>query len=136
YSSTLRPHVGTVVAHSREPVSLRRLFPGASFVGCGDIRVFDATERAEECVPGMLFAARLGHQYDGVDFTAEAVARGASALMVSRPLSDIAVPQCVLGDVGRGFGLLTSNLCGRPMRTVRTAGVTGTNGKTSVTWFI
>ena len=59
YSSTLRPHVGTVVAHSREPVSLRRLFPGASFVGCGDIRVFDATERAEECVPGMLFAARL-----------------------------------------------------------------------------
>jgi UDP-N-acetylmuramoyl-L-alanyl-D-glutamate--2,6-diaminopimelate ligase len=121
---------------AREPVSLRRLFPSASFVGCADIRATQVTERADECGPGVLFAARPGSRHDGAAFAAEAVERGAAALLVMRPIPELQVPQCVLGEVGRGFGLLCANLAGRPMRTVRTAGVTGTNGKTTVTWLI
>jgi len=117
-------------------VSLRRLFPTASFVGCGDVRVNDATERAERCAAGVLFAARPGRRHDGSDFAGEAVRRGAFALLVETPIAGLSVPQCVVPDVGRSFGVLCSNLAGRPMRTVRTAGVTGTNGKTTVTWLV
>ena len=127
---------GTRTARLREPVSLRRLFPSASFVGCTDIRVTEATEKAHECHPGVLFAARLGRRHNGADFAAEAVRRGASALLVPRPIADLPVHQCVLQDVGRSFSVLCANLAGRPMRPVRTAGVTGTNGKTTVAWLI
>jgi len=120
----------------REPVSLRRLFPTASFVGCGDIRIYGATEHSDDCQPGMLFAAKQGRSHDGTRFAHDAVERGASALMLSRPIADLAVPQCVLPDVARAFGTVCANLTGRPMRVVRTAGVTGTNGKTTVTWLV
>ncbi len=120
----------------REPVSLRRLFPTASFVGCGDIRIYDATERSEDCQAGMLFAAKQGRSRDGSKFACDAVRRGAAALLLSRPIADLAVPQCIVPDVARAFGAVCSNVAGRPMRSVRTAGVTGTNGKTTVTWLI
>lgn len=120
----------------REAVSLRRLFPTASFVGCADVRVNDATERADRCAPGVLFAAKPGHRHDGADFAGEAVRRGAAALLVETPMAGLSVPQCVVPDVGRSFSVLCSNLAGRPMRSVRTVGVTGTNGKTTVTWLV
>ena len=133
--SPVAPH-STQPARNREPVSLRRLFPAASFVGCADIRVTDATEQADACRPGVLFAAKPGRRCDGSDFAAAAVRNGASALLVERPLAGLAVPQCVIPEVARGFGILCANLAGRPMRTVRTVGVTGTNGKTTVTWLV
>lgn len=136
FTTAISPPRGVATSSSREPISLRRLFPAASFVGCADIRVTEATERADDCAPGVLFAARSGCRNDGVDFTADAIARGASALLVSRPQSGVNVPQCILPEVGRGFGMLCASLAGRPMRSVRTVGVTGTNGKTTVTWLI
>jgi UDP-N-acetylmuramoyl-L-alanyl-D-glutamate--2,6-diaminopimelate ligase len=120
----------------REPVSLRRLFPTASFVGCGDVRVYDATEHSSECSAGLLFAAKPGRSHDGSAFAHEAVRNGASALLATRPIAELSVPQCVLPDVSRAFGVLCANLAGKPMRSVRTAGITGTNGKTTVTWLI
>jgi UDP-N-acetylmuramoyl-L-alanyl-D-glutamate--2,6-diaminopimelate ligase len=119
-----------------EPVSLRRLFPSARFIGCTDIRVTDVTERADQCAPGVLFVARSGARHDGHDFAAEAVRRGATGLLVAHPIEDLPVPQCVLPEVARSFGQLCATLAGRPMRRVRTAGVTGTNGKTTVTWLV
>lgn len=120
----------------REPVSLRRLFPTASFVGCADIRVYDATESSEHSGPGVLFAAKPGRVHDGAAHASEAVRRGATALLASRPMAELPVPQCILPDVARAFGVVCANLAGRPMRTVRTAGITGTNGKTTVSWLI
>jgi UDP-N-acetylmuramoyl-L-alanyl-D-glutamate--2,6-diaminopimelate ligase len=135
---TLALHVPPIrqIHRLREPVSLRRLFPTASFVGCGDIRVYDATEHSDDCQAGMLFAAKRGHAHDGSRFARDAVQRGATALLLSRPIADLAAPQCIVPDVARAFGTVCANLAGRPMRAVRTAGVTGTNGKTTVTWLV
>ena len=44
----------------RAPVSLRTLLPAASFVGCADIRVTEATEHSAQCGPHTLFAAIPG----------------------------------------------------------------------------
>ena len=50
------------------PVQLRQVFPGASFVGCANIRVTGITANSRECQPGMMFAAIPGTHVDGHDF--------------------------------------------------------------------
>ncbi len=116
------------------PVQLRQVFPVASFVGCANIRVTGATANSRECQPGMLFAAIPGTHVDGHDFAADAVARGATSLLVSRPLPEITVPQCVVSDPRRAFALLCSQLWRNPSNSLKTLGITGTNGKTTTTW--
>ena len=48
------------VPHVPVPVNLRRLFPRASFVGCGDIHTAAATDCSGECQPHSLFAVIRG----------------------------------------------------------------------------
>lgn len=118
------------------PVSLRRLFAAASFVGCGDIAVSEVTADSRECTPGSLFAAIPGTKVHGADFVQDAIARGARSLLVERPLQHAAVPQCVVADVRRAYAVLCDALYGYPSRRLGMVGVTGTNGKTTVTWLV
>lgn len=117
-------------------ISLRRLFPTASFVGCGDIAIASACDRHDRCSVGDLFAAVRGHKFDGTQFVADAVNRGASSVLVDRPLVATAVPQCVVPDVRAAYSRLCLALSRNPQRNLNIAGVTGTNGKTTVTWLI
>ena len=120
----------------RYPVSLRRLFPRSSFVGCADIRVTEATDRSSECSSKTLFAAIPGTRVNGATFIRDAVSRGAAALLVGRPVPDVSVPQCVVPDIRKAYAELCSALCGSPSRALKIAGVTGTNGKTTFTWLL
>jgi len=117
-------------------VSLRRLFPSASFVGCGDIRVSTATDQSGRAVPGGLFAAVRGTRQDGLRYVDEAVVRGASSLLVPHPVPSAAVPQCVVHDVRAAYSRLSQAVSGDPSQRLRLAGVTGTNGKTTIAWLL
>lgn len=116
------------------PVQLRQVFPTASFVGCANIRVSAATADSRQCRPGTLFVAIPGTRSDGHEFAADAVARGADSLLVTRPLPEISVPQCVVADTRRGFAQLCAQLWRTPSLALKTVGVTGTNGKTTSTY--
>ena len=118
------------------PVSLQRLFPRASFVGCADIRVISATERSDECGPDSLFAAIRGSRVHGAHYVNDAIERGASALLVDCPQPHVRVPQCVVQDVRRSFAELCAALAGNPSRRLRICGITGTNGKSTVSWMV
>lgn len=118
------------------PVSLKTLFPDAQIVGDDDIVVTHATERSDLVSPGVLFAAIPGTRRNGEEFAHDAVLRGAEALLLSRELPDLPVPQCIVPDVRRAFALLCDALVGRPSQSLTLAGVTGTNGKTTTTWMI
>ncbi|MEX0704900.1 MAG: UDP-N-acetylmuramoyl-L-alanyl-D-glutamate--2,6-diaminopimelate ligase [Planctomycetales bacterium] len=120
----------------RPAVSLRQLFPRSSFVGCAGIHVSDAAERSQECAPGSLFAVIRGTRVDGTRFVGDALERGAAALLVERPIAGVAAPQCVVPDVRRGYAELVAALAGSPSRKLKLAGVTGTNGKTTVAWLV
>lgn len=120
----------------RFPVSLRRLFPRASFVGCADIHVVDATEASGECSPNTLFAAIRGAREDGTRHAREATDRGATSLLAEFPLANVSVPQCIVPDVRKAFAELCAALDGFPSHRLKIAAVTGTNGKTTVTWLV
>jgi UDP-N-acetylmuramoyl-L-alanyl-D-glutamate--2,6-diaminopimelate ligase len=117
-------------------VSLRRLFPTASFVGCADVAIQHTTTRSDECRPGSLFAAIPGRLHDGVSQVREAIQCGASAVLTSQPLAEVRVSQCIVSDVRRAYSEVCHALAGSPSRRLGLTGVTGTNGKTTTTWLI
>lgn len=117
-------------------VGLRRIFPSASFVGCGDYTVQHATDRASECEAGSLFAVIRGVHSNGHDFIPQAIANGAQILLVDRPIVGVAAKQCVVPDVRRAYAELCAAMFGYPSRRLALAGVTGTNGKTTIAWMI
>jgi UDP-N-acetylmuramoyl-L-alanyl-D-glutamate--2,6-diaminopimelate ligase len=94
-----------------------------------------ADSRAVE--PGALFVCIPGRRVDGHDYAEEASARGAVALVVERPL-EVALPQVVVapGTARQALGRLAAELYGRPSERLAVVGVTGTNGKTTVTWLL
>ena len=117
-------------------VSLRRLFPQASFVGCANICVTDAFENSREVTPHSLFAVIHGTKTDGAEFIHEAISRGATGLLVSSPMTGVPIPQCVVSDVRTAYSRVCEALAGDPTRRLDVAGITGTNGKTTTTWIV
>ena len=120
----------------RSPISLRRLFPQASFVGCADIGVQRATEHSDRCDQSTLFAALPGTRTHGESHIAAALDRGAAALLLEQPDATADVPQCVVPNARQAFAKLCAALAGEPSHSLQVAGVTGTNGKTTVTWLL
>src|SRR6185436_5895336 len=87
--------------------------------------------------PGDLFFCVPGERADGHDFAAGAVARGAVALVVERPLElDPDVPQLIVGDARAAMAPAADAFFGQPTRELRVAAVTGTNGKTTTAFLL
>jgi UDP-N-acetylmuramoyl-L-alanyl-D-glutamate--2,6-diaminopimelate ligase len=101
----------------------------------GKTEISGIVHRADEATPGALFCAIPGMRADGHDFAAEALARGAAALLVERPL-DLPVPQALVPDARLGMALAAAELLGRPSEALAVVGVTGTNGKTTSAFLI
>ncbi len=85
--------------------------------------------------PGGIFVCIPGLKADGHDFAAKAVERGVAALVVERFL-DLPVTQIKVKDSRSVLGPLAASLLDRPADKLRLCGVTGTNGKTTVTHLI
>src|SRR5438874_1750482 len=118
-------HLERVIA-ALAPADVLRRAP----VEIGDL-AYDA--RAAE--PGSLFFCVPGSRADGHEFAADAVANGAVALVVERPV-DLDVPQLVVPDVRRTMAPVAEEFFGRPSEELQVAGVTGTNGKTTTAFLL
>ncbi|HZT93382.1 MAG TPA: UDP-N-acetylmuramoyl-L-alanyl-D-glutamate--2,6-diaminopimelate ligase [Gaiellaceae bacterium] len=103
------------------PVDLYALHPA---------EVRDLAYAASTVTPGALFFAVPGEHADGHDFAAEAVERGAVALVVERRL-DLSVPQVVVRDARAAMAAAADVFFGQPTRELAVVGVTGTSGKTT-----
>jgi UDP-N-acetylmuramoyl-L-alanyl-D-glutamate--2,6-diaminopimelate ligase len=91
--------------------------------------------RSHDVGPGDLFACLPGARADGHDFAPDAVARGAAALLVQRPL-DLPVPQVVAPDPRAAMAIMAARLAGDPSQHMAVVGVTGTNGKTTCAYLL
>ncbi|MBN1319375.1 MAG: UDP-N-acetylmuramoyl-L-alanyl-D-glutamate--2,6-diaminopimelate ligase [Thermoleophilia bacterium] len=115
------------------PVRLCDLFAGVEgwrLAGAGDVDITSLCYRSDQAGPGSLFFCVSGFVRDGHDFAPDAVARGAAALCVERPL-DLPVAQVVVPSVRTAMGPVGATFYGHPSSRLLTAGITGTNGKTT-----
>src|SRR5215217_7618943 len=85
--------------------------------------------------PGTLFFCVPGFTRDGHDFAPDAVARGAAALVVQRPLG-LGVPEVLVDDVRAAMAVAAARLYGDPTATLPVVGITGTSGKTTTTHLV
>jgi UDP-N-acetylmuramoyl-L-alanyl-D-glutamate--2,6-diaminopimelate ligase len=97
--------------------------------------VTDLAYDARAVVPGALFFCVPGGRADGHDFAAEAVERGAAALVVERPL-DLPVPQLLVTSARAAMPIAADEFFERPTEELLLAGVTGTTGKTTTTFLL
>jgi len=106
---------------------------GATVQGDGRIRFTSVATDSRTLNPGALFVALRGDRFDGHDHVAPAIARGAVAALVERPL-EVAVPQVIVADSKRALGMAAA--AWRVRFTMPLIAVTGSNGKTTVTQMI
>jgi UDP-N-acetylmuramoyl-L-alanyl-D-glutamate--2,6-diaminopimelate ligase len=85
--------------------------------------------------PGTLFFCVPGFTRDGHDFADDAIARGAAALVVQRPLGT-SVPEVLVDDVRAAMAPAAARLAGDPTARLTTVGITGTNGKTTSAFLV
>ena len=107
-----------------------------------DTQVVDITLDSREVRAGALFLALRGGRSHGLEFAADAAARGASAVLwepgagSAAPILPPAVFAAPVADLGDLAGRIADRFFGRPSSQLRIVGVTGTNGKTTCAYLI
>jgi len=129
-------NVATAIAHAK---TLDDLLAGFANKPVPAITVPGLAIDSRRVRPGWIFLACHGTHEHGMSHAAEACARGAAAI-VYEPMPDLAIPKlpkrvaCIevprLRDVA---GIIASRFFDDPTASMSVTGVTGTNGKTSVT---
>lgn len=105
------------------------------------IRVDPETEAAgvscdsRTVTPGDVFVAISGAEADGHCFVAEAMEKGAVCVVCEHPLA-CGVPHAVVPSARQALAAVSANWYGHPARELTVVGVSGTNGKTTVTHLI
>ncbi len=87
---------------------------------------------SREVQPGSLFFCIKGFTVDGHDYVWQAEKNGASAVIAERPV-EAGVPVILVRDSRRAMAVLANVFYGYPTAGMNVIGVTGTNGKTTVT---
>lgn len=109
-----------------------------------DVQVTGVTLRGQNARPGDLFAALPGTSAHGARFAADAVARGAVAVLtdqegvaqVAGPDGALGVPVLVHPTPRAVLGEVAAAVYGHPSQQLRVIGVTGTSGKTTTAYLV
>ncbi len=122
----------------KDGMRLSMIMEGTGAVGPlgDDPDVVRVTGDSRAVVPGSLFFALKGVRADGHAFAAEAVRRGAAAVVAERPVECAPALLLIAPSARRAMAVAASNFFGRPGEAMRLGAVTGTNGKTTVTWLV
>jgi len=105
--------------------------------GAGAVEVTGLAAHSDQVRPGSLFAAMPGSRSHGRAYIDEAVGRGASAVLLEGPLperDDVALVS--VPDVRAALAAVSAHFYEYPSEALRLIGVTGTNGKTTVTYLL
>ena len=127
---------------------LAELIEGLEVTSCEgnlDSDILDITDDSRQVKQGSLFVAVKGIQTDGHDFVERACASGAASVLVQSPYrwptvdaaeseqADSCPPLVQVVDTRKALGQIGARFFDYPSQQVRMVGVTGTNGKTTVT---
>ncbi|WP_068033068.1 UDP-N-acetylmuramoyl-L-alanyl-D-glutamate--2,6-diaminopimelate ligase [Nocardia mexicana] len=105
-----------------------------------DVVVTGIEQRSHAVQPGDLFAGLPGSQAHGARFAADAIERGAVAVLTdpagAELIGSVAVPVLVRDDPRAVLGELSAVIYGDPSQRLQVIGITGTSGKTTTSYLI
>ena len=107
---------------------------GCSFNPVRDTEVTGVFSDSAKVLPGGVFVAIRGLHTDGADFAEEAVKNGAVLLVAEREIQG--VPCFVVPNAREALARLLDAFWGHPAKELCLVGITGTNGKTSVSMML
>lgn len=111
---------------------LSTLLEGISVQGTlPEVDVTAVTCDSRKVSKGVLFVCISGVQTDGHRFAQSALEQGAVAVVCERDLG--LSRQILVKDTHYAYAKICANFCGNPAKSLKFIGVTGTNGKTTVT---
>lgn len=128
--------LGVRVRKKERTMKLAQLLEGVPVQAAVDLETEIAEVRCDSRMvqPGDLFVAIRGFETDGHRYIASAMQRGAAAVVCEE--APEGVPAVTVADARAALALIGANRFGHPAESMVMVGVTGTNGKTTTTYFI
>jgi len=108
---------------------------GLPLAAGGSVEISALAYDNRRVAPGTLFFCVPGFTRDGHDFAADAVERGAAALVVERPLG-LGVPEVLVESARAAMAPAAARFYGDPTAELDVVGITGTNGKTTSAFLV
>jgi len=105
----------------------------------GDLELLEIAYDSRQVNPGTLFVAIRGEKTDGNKFVADAVARGAVAVISEQENPGTLPPKfpwIQVEDARKALAISAANYYARPAEVLKLIGVTGTNGKTTTSYLV
>lgn len=99
------------------------------------LEIAHLTLDSRTCREGALYFAISGTRCDGHDFIEGAFQNGAAAAVVEH-FTDCPIPQILVENSRRAMALFAAAFYGRPADRLKLIGITGTNGKTTVSYMV
>ena len=112
-----------------------RLGPDAHLFGEPNTQIRSIEVDSRRVTPGALFFAVRGARNDGHAFLADAISRGAAAVVIEAraEIGGLAVPTILVHDALQALSPISAAFFGDPSHALSVIGITGTNGKTTST---
>ncbi|MEE5993115.1 MAG: UDP-N-acetylmuramoyl-L-alanyl-D-glutamate--2,6-diaminopimelate ligase [Oscillospiraceae bacterium] len=116
-------------------MKLSELLEGRYLTALGDREITFITDDNRKIVPDCIFVCVKGGSFDGHSVAEKALEQGAAVVIVERDLG-LGERQIIVPDSREEYGNLCSAWFGHPEQKMHFIGVTGTNGKTTITTVI
>jgi UDP-N-acetylmuramoyl-L-alanyl-D-glutamate--2,6-diaminopimelate ligase len=105
-------------------------------IGNPDVAIRGIAYHSRSVEKGFLFAAICGNREDGKRYIPEAIERGAGAILVDEPIDLGGAVQVIVPDVREALARMAAAFYGDPSAALTVIGITGTNGKTTVSYLL
>lgn len=114
--------------------SVKIISSSNNYVNEKSIPIHKVAYHSSKVDKGTLFVCITGYRTDGHKFAEAAVSKGASALIVERFLPELDVPQYIVENSRKALAKVSAAFFEQPSKKMSVFGVTGTNGKTTITY--
>ena len=137
-------HGGATPRVKKSGMELAELLAGAevnTVTGPKDVEIRSVVCDSRKAAPGAMFFAFHGQKLDGIEFVPDAIARGAVVVSSERPRPEASPDQLTWvelseGSERRALAHVAANFYGQPAKGLKLVGVTGTNGKTTISFIV